>query len=436
MTTLNSSPRRFHLSPGSIAIMISIVGFLLNYFFNLLLSQNLDADVYGDFYIVLQVVIVGGILGTYGTTTSIVKFLPKYIETKSNAKVHGYILWNRAILIKTGIIISMIGGIVAAISLLLVKLGITRFDDLHPAIFSFWLIPLYTVSVVLSSALQGFKKVNLAMFLNQIGLVGVDIIILFLLISIFKKVSIYQVLFLLGLARTILIISQLIFLKRQASPHIKTPDIQYENRTWNQYSQAMLANNFVLFAGNAVVAIIFEIVGKVEAEVGVYAAISTISAIVYTLSGAINTLFSPQISAYEDDKKQLQILANKALLLRLAITIPISVLIIIFGSRILATFNPMFAAYTHDFNISMWCAVIGVQVSLAASLLMYTGSEKLELYSNIFYLAIATILSLTLITKFQLTGAIWADSLATIGAYVFDFFANKFTSPVKVLFFI
>jgi len=432
----NARKLSIHLSPGLLAIIISIASFAANYVFNLLLSRNLDPASYGDFYIVLRVIIIVGILGAYGTTTSSVKFIPKYSDDEDRKRIRGYLSWNRTVVLRISVIITIIGALIATACLIMMKLGIHTSSDVHPVVFAFWLIPLYTISLVLNSTLQGFKRVNLAIFLQKFMLLAIDLIFLLILIVSFKSISVYQVIFIVGIARMILVTTQLILLRKNHPETRKIKAREYENKKWNKYSQTMLASNFILFAGNAVIAIVFEILGKNEAEVGAYAAIITISALIYIISSAINTLFGPQISANTKHPDKLQALATKALFLRISITAPITILMLIFGAEILTTFNPLFAHYTQDLDIIIIASFIGTQVSLSANLLLYTGLEKLALYSNIFYLVVATILSIALIPTMQLTGAILASAVAIVGSYGFDFIANKFTSKTKILFFI
>lgn len=431
----HSNHHRRDLS-GIIAVGISLLSFIASYCFNILLSRNLTAAVYGDVYIVVQILVLCSILGVLGTNTAIVRFIPQYLADNDTTKLLGYLSWNKLIVFRATLVLSILGALIASGAFMLDRLHIYSIDKMHPFIFAFWLIPLYIVSLITNSALQSFNRVNIAMFLSNVGLLLIGIVEVGLFILIFKKASIYQLLLLLGVSQIIIILVQLKLIKQKLTKLSSPEKSHYETPKWRQYSRAMLANNVVMFVSDVVVLMVLEWVGKNEADVGAFAAINTIAAIFYTVSGAINTLVSPQLSANEGKPKQLQIITTKANLLRIFISTPIILILVIFAKDILTMFNPIFATHFFALNVTSISTYLFMFLSIAGSILMYAGAEKLELYSNITYLISCLLLSFLLIPKYQLVGAIWAQAAGLGIAYTFDFIACKRALKVKTLFFI
>lgn len=421
---------------GMIAIGISLLAFAASYLFNLLLSRNLTADVYGDVYIVMQILTLSSILGVLGTNTTIVRFIPKYLANNENNKLLSYLAWNKALVFKATLLLSMLGAMAAAAAFMLDKFHVYSLDKLHPFIFAFWLIPLYILSLITNSALQGFKRVNLAMFLSQVCFMLIAIVEIGLFVLLFKHAGIYQLLLLIGVSQTVVTLLQLKILKSKLNMLEPNEGLHSELPKWQRYSRAMLVNNVVMYISDVMVLMVLELLGKHEAEVGAFAAINTIASIFYTVSGAINTLVSPQLSANEGKPAKLQAIASKANLLRIFITTPVILVLLFFAKDILIMFNPTFSGHLLALNITTVSTYLFMFFSIAGSILMYAGAEKLELYSNIIYLMSCLVLSFLLIPKFQLLGAIWAQAAGLGMTYVFDFIACKRAVKVKTLFFI
>ena len=160
----------------------------------------------------------------------------------------------------------------------------------------------------------------------------------------------------------------------------------------------MLLNSITVFAAGVVVVIVLEIIGNNESEVGVYAAITTISAILFVIGGAVKTVINPEISANADNPRELQDITHKANLIRLAITTPITLFILIFSKELLHSFNPLFINYSGALQLIVLGIYIGQLMSMSSTLLLYGGAEKLGFYSNIAYLFVALIVSFVLVS--------------------------------------
>ena len=99
-------------------------------------------------------------------------------------------------------------------------------------------------------------------------------------------------------------------------------------------------------------------------------------------------------------------------------------------------FNPKFAAYATELDIVIIATFIALQASICSSLLLYSGAQKLEVYSNIAFLISAVVVSVLLIPHWGMRGAIATQAITTIAAYSFDLIAVKKSAQIKTLFFI
>lgn len=422
---------------GVIAIGISLLAFIVNYIFNLLVSRHFPADVYGDFYVVLQIMLLCGILGVSGTNSSIVRFIPRYVAQYDNKKLRGYLAWNRKLVFKGTLALSVLGAMLAAVALLLDRLDIYSLNNVHPFVFAFWLIPLFIYSLLTNSVLQGFERVNLAMFLSTVLFYVFAIIEMILFVLLFKTSSIYSLLLLVGISQTLVVVIQLLLLKHKIdSLDPDDEDVISDKPSWKKYSQVMFFSNVLVYLADIIVLLVLEAIGKYEAEVGVFAAISTIVSIFFTISLAINTLIGPKLSKNADDPVELQKIVTQANILQLLITTPIVILSVWFAKDILFMFNPLFTKYVTYLNIAIISTYLFLPLSISATVLTYCADEKLEAMSNIVYLVSSLILAFVLILKFQLIGAIWAQVIGLTITYLFDFIACKKATKLKTLIFI
>lgn len=419
-----------------IAVTVSLLGSALSFILNLILSRKLSAEIYGDYYIILQVLTITSILAAFGTNTAIIKFLPQYFAENNQRKLHSFLAWNYKLVNRVTGVLTVVGAIVASAAVLLSYFGITFINHYHPVIFSFWLVPLFAYSLISNSLLQGVNYVNASLFFSNVVLVLFEILIIFTLGLLHYHINIYHVFLMIGLSQMLVILLQQMVIRRKLKVEKQKPtQISFESE-WFIYAKEMLINNLVLQLAIVVVAVLFEMLGHNEGEVGVFAAINTVAGIIFTISSAINTLFSPKLSAYSNDLNRLQKVVNKANTIRQFFILPVALICIVLSHKILFLFNPKFAVYARELDLIIVASFLGLQASIASSVLLYSGNQKLEVYSNIAFLISAIIFSFLLIPSWGLMGAISAQAMTTLAAYSFDFIAVKKSSPIKTFFFI
>jgi O-antigen/teichoic acid export membrane protein len=417
-------------------IGLAVVGFIVNYLLNIILARHLSAASYGDFSVVIRVVTLCATIGLFGVNVSVVRFLPAYLSQAKATFAHGLLRWNLRIVSIVTLSITLLGAILATTLVIMDKLGYTELNNYHPVVFAFWLIPLYVYTLFFGKVLQSDAQPKLSLTTINIGSTALEIIFIFVAMFFYKTLSIYFILFMVGMAHMLIILFQLWATYRTTYHKVNQHKPEYESKQWLTYSIEMLANNIILYLGISINLVMLEILGKREEDVGIFAAILTIQGIVFLINRGINTIVLPKISANIGDISALQKVLNKSNLMQLLISLPVMILVLVYSKNILAMFNPQFTTATLSLDISMVTAFISLLFSFCGSLLLYSGFEKVEIKINIAFVAISVAFNFILIPKYQLLGAAIAMNLSTFISYILDYVVCKRKIAVKPLFFI
>ncbi|RUR09885.1 oligosaccharide flippase family protein [Legionella sp. km772] len=134
-------------------LVIAVFGYVMKYIMNIVLSQHLSAERYGDFSIALKILALTSSLALLGTNSSTVRFISSYLQDKRTLKLKSFIEWNVKLVRYSFFICLLIGGLSIGIMHVLHWWNWKDITSYHLAIYMLWVTPVASTFMLLGSYL-------------------------------------------------------------------------------------------------------------------------------------------------------------------------------------------------------------------------------------------------------------------------------------------
>lgn len=386
----NDESIAFLIKNNASVLIILIFAYAVNYFLNLFLAHHLSAESYGDIAVILKLLYFFIPFALLGTDEAGLRFLPEYFRNKEWKKIKGYLQWSHKIILYILILINVINILVFFIILGLEFFNILSWREVHPFFYSIWIIPFFSYVYLQSTYLQVLKKFTLASSIMEIGFPFLLIIILIGFLGFFEKLDVYHVILSMGMACLFLIAIQIVMLVRISPVDLKTYKPQKLKKSWWPASSAML-KGAVLDAGlGAIDIVMLEIFGVDDAQVGEFAAITTITYFLVLFQEAADLIVTPLINVYKNNLHKLQSILNIGNIAKTIPSLIVYLIIIFYGKTLLYFFGEFYVRAYIPLIILATSRLIETLLGFSGLLLFYTK------YIN-HYIKISTIQFVTLI---------------------------------------
>lgn len=401
--------------------LFSILGYLSNYLFNVILSNYLTPARYGEFNIAIRVLGILTSLTLLGTNASSKRFLARFLNLHEESNLEQYIQWNlRMIRISFLLCVALA---IAAYGILHL-LHIWQFKNIrtyHMAIYMFWVAPLAALSTLLSSYLLCANYTLLSNFLNNIQ--PVIYVLLFVFVVMFFNITFRSTsLSLLLMCAFVLLICIELFFITQHIPKLFTHMlVAFEfkkNRDthsdWLKVSLRMAVNNLLYLIICASDLMIVQLVSENKNEVGFYAVAFTIAAAVLVIPQNLYVPLKTKISQLVDSAKGKQELVRELKQLNRYTLF----FILLVGGGILIFSKPLLFHFGSDYlqaNSSLVILTLGYMAAAyapaASMVIAYSGNEKRLLDITLIELGFLIIVGVILTYFWGYTGTALATSL-------------------------
>lgn len=332
-----------------VLILLAVASFIARYLLNILLARHFSAQLYGDFSIAIKVLGIVATMSLLGTNTSSKRFLAKYLHQFKDDDVYGYINWNFRFIFRTFVLCIIVAIASLCVMHLLHFYHIKYLETYHLAVFMLWIAPLMALFILLGSYLTCTRRVMLSYFLlnvakNVMMLVFFSVSIFFLSVS-FTHIVIFRHLFLL---LCFLLLLEVYFVKTRSKNVLHIPLIRSANKhhrkekEWIKTSVTMIASNMVFLLLCAADLVIVEIFHPHEAAVGYYAAVLTITKVMWLIPQAVSKFVQPRVSHLLGSgagRVELQAIVNRGNVTLLFFTTLVLGLLIVEGRHLLIHFG-------------------------------------------------------------------------------------------------
>ena len=416
--------------------IIAILGFCINYIFNVLLSQQLNPATYGDLSFGITLVTSVSILTVFGRDTTIIKVITQlHIEKKPSEEDH-FLRW----CLKSSLIsiLILLAGCITLILLSLIIKSVQYFhlEKIHVAI---WILPAASIYTLLQIILP-FYSANGRAILQETIFVDLYplcfIVILFIItviVDVFQPyhgIIVYHLGILLILLLAIATFTASIHPRKMSHLNKGKADSSTIN-SWQKKSRQYFIGSFFQGLLFTLCYIIIETGSLIpgssisEESVGHFAAIVAITSIIYVIDTSIYNNILPQISElYRTKEKQITLMSliSKATLTSLAFACCATLIIVFFRKPLLSLFGPGYVAVSIPliiYCIHCICVTFG---SCMSSQMSYLGYQKITNKIEAFCCVLLIILGYILSYYYDLLGLTIAAAI-TLGLRTAIFYA-------------
>lgn len=401
-----------------VLFILGLAGFAFKFLFNTFLTRHLSSALFGDFSVALSVFNVVSAYMLFGTATSSIRFFSSYLKKNEIESASIFIAWNLRIVLISSLIFFVLLTLFTTMIMGLHLFHIYDIREYHLVVYFLWIAPLGALTLLFSSYLLCNRNVYLGTFFGANSLYLFGILLLIPATFIFDITLRIKSLWLLIFCVTTIIAtiqSFILFFKmrdvleRSFSYFFKkTISDQARKKEWWEVSLRLIFNQFVYLIVSALDLILLEIIDPNEAVVGYYAAALTVTGLIWMTQLALFQHISPMISSSietENDKKELQVLINKAQINNIVLNSILIALITIFTNPILKFFGPEYLAAKIPLWILLGATFISLLSTPASKLLAYSGNEKSLLFISILQVTTMLISGVILISLFGMIGA-------------------------------
>lgn len=399
------------LRGASGAFIVRVIGVGLMFVTHMILARALGASSYGNFVYAMTWLTILSLFGILGLDNASLRFVAEYNGTRKWGMLKGFVERSG----QFSLVMSVFVALSAAGVLWLIRDKIEL--ELATSLWvAFMILPLYSLLEIRVAGLRALKHVAKSQFAGQIlrpfvFLCGLGVI--YFVSGEVLNASTAMAINLVGFAAALLFV--VVLFNKALSKDAVDSVPEYMTKTWTRVALPMLLMNAMLQTENQADIIIIGFFLDSD-QIGIYAAAKKISLLVAFGYYAVNAIAAPMIAEmwHQDRKKELQRMLTLAAWGISAFTLPVSLIMIIFGKQILGLFGPEFTAAYWPLVILSGGQIINSMVGSVGALMIMTGHQKNALIIIAVSMVSNIALSLLLIPAFAIIGAAIAMSMSLI----------------------
>lgn len=433
----------------TIMVVLSIVGFIsyfAKYFFNIILSHSVDPIDYGNFKVGLRTFGLVSSLLLLGVGAASKRFLSRYLYANEHASAEEYMIWClRLLLISSSIFIILLMALVVTMILLHV-FNLQGISNYHIAIYLLFLTPFGAFSLLLISFLQANNNVVLNSFFSN----SQFFIYIFILAFVgYAYQPVYDTKFLwaltfvvFALLNVIEFVTLIFCLPRELIKNIfNFKKHTFSNSTvWKKTSLKLISNQLIFLTLTTVDLYAVKFFNHTKNGLAQYAAILTISGLLWLITSNAYSFISPKVSSLIDEHGVLegkfdflQTGINRGNFINFLVITVTAALLIIFGNTLLDTFGSVYASQTA--YIALVIMIVGNYLGSfcrpAVILLSYSGHENWLIYGSLMEFALIVVTATVFTIYFGIIGTACATSLTILAKTILYIVIVRYKFKIK-----
>jgi len=398
------------LTGSAMALVVKIFTVIFGLISNLIIAKYYGSEVLGTISVLFSIMGIASIFSLLGMDVSILRFIPPLIKQKKYYEIY-------ITIIKVLLLVSFFSLIIALCVYSFsdfIAINIFHKNDLTSFIvlISFFIFPqaLGNISRSVIRAFQNIKIFLLLQFLPSL------LNLLLLLILTFLFYSKYNPLYSQLSTQLFVMLISFIFLYKLVKNY-KTSRTNH-----NISNKELLATSLPMFLTAVMQLVVLQtdvlMLGSMSTleSVGIYSIVMKLALLSSFVIGSINTIIAPKFSElyYNDELDELKSVARKSTKLIFYSTLPITLILIIFGVYLLSIFGNDFTAGYYALIMLAIGQLINSMAGSVGYLLNMTGYQKV--FNKIVLCGAVSnvILNILLIPKYGINGAAFASMLSII----------------------
>lgn len=415
---------------GSVLIFISMFfGLGLNYIYNICLARMFDAEIFGLYTLGLAAFSVLSVVSVAGLDRAVLRFIPA-VNDSDTATLIGPMVKHVAGM-------SLIIGCVAGLTLLGLSSSLSTKIFSKPSltyvlIFFSFAIPLFSVSTVLLSALQALQDNRWRSIVKY----GCEPIAKFALTVAFVWLGwgLYGAIAAFGIALCFTIVLACIPLRHYVSSDCPS----FQRRAFHEkvvrFSAPLLGA--LIVASLAARSDLFMIGYWLPPEqVGFYGAAFQTASIISLILGSLDSVATPLISRAiaDDNQSGLQPLLRSVLRWSVTMSLPVSLVFILFPAEVLSIFGNQFHHASYCLVVLAMSQVVNAASGSSNTALILAGYSKMVMWNSIWLGVGQIVLNALLVPLYGLTGAAVGTATALTLVSVVRFCECSLLLKVKMI---
>lgn len=393
---------------ASAAFVIKVLGAGLAFALQVFLARIMGVESFGVYIYVISWITILSILGRMGFDSSALRFVPSYIAHEKWGLLRGFFHRSRQMFLSASILVAFI---LASVILLFQS----NFSDelVYTFLAGCLLLPILVALQVHGAFLQGFKKIvqsQAPLFVVRPLLLIGGVFCVFIILG--QAVNPYIAMFadLFATAGALLLV-YFYFMTNQPE-NIKSATHVYRTDEWLKVSMPLLLlSGFGILLGQTDIVMLGMLRGATDS--GLYAAASKTSHLVSFGLVAVNAIAAPMISQLYSQGRmdELQRMVKLAAIAIMTFSLPISLVMIVWGEWILGLFGQSFTASYYPLVILIVGQLVNSLAGSVGLLMTMTGHHKQAAYVFGASALLNIILNAVMIPSYGLLGAALATAI-------------------------
>lgn len=389
-----------------IKVLTVIIGLIVN----LLVAKYYGAEIVGTLALVTSLMAIAGMVSLLGMDVSVLRFVPPLLEKKEYFSIYK--------IIKTSFLFVVFLSMVISLSIYMfsdfIAVTIFKKENLVALIelVSFFIV--FQVSGKFSlSTIRALKNIKLFLALQFLPSV-LNLIIL--LVVTFFFYALYNPIYSQLASQSIVALISIWFLKKYLS--------KYEKKSYqkNTSLKEIILTSFPMFLTTVMQMVVLQtdvvMLSSMSTlgNVGIYSIVMKLALLSSFIITSINTIIAPKFSElyYNDNINELKNVSKKSTKLIFYATLPISIILIVFGEELLRIFGEGFRVGSFALVMLAIGQLVNAMSGSVGYFLNMTGHEK-TLNKIVLLGAISNIiLNILFIPEYGINGAAFASMISMI----------------------
>ncbi len=405
---------------------IRLFGLGLIFINQALLARLMGAKGYGNYTVIFTWLNFLVVFSMIGFDTSVLRFYPSLAAKQEWGMLKGFLRFTKRIILVLSVISS-----ISILLFLLYNASAARFSINFSEAF-FWavfLLPLLAFINYYSSVLRALHKIKaslLPFYVLLPVLVSVACFIYYQLHDEQLKVDAAVFIYLCCAVGVCILIAVRLRSETRRQTHAVQPE--YNRKLW-------LSVSFTIF----IISVITLVLKRIDVlfisyyygntHAGIYAVAAMISAFVPFGLTVVDYVFAPRISELYESRQfeKLEAMVSKTSRIIFIITLPIALVIIVFGRFILQIFGTAFVASYLPLIILTAGQLVNAWTGMVAAVMTMTGNQKIFLLVYVFAGLLDVALNFMLVPSLGMNGAAIASaiSLAALNLVMYSIVKKK-----------
>lgn len=388
-----------------LAIIITAAGALGDFGVQILLARSVSVAWYGDYSIAYAALILGGIVAILGADRTCMRFLPGYIAKGDQPRISGFCTLHVGLAIAISLVIV---AVVAIVHYALDTKGISFFDTSkgHPVLFAVWLIPFYAVYRLAPGVLSAAGRPIHSTVNTRLGVPGVTAVVIVLIPIAGYAITPEAMLGGFALAYFLIVLAVIALLPKDVSVWSRRK--AYDPKLWLGVSIPIMVGQLVWKLNGYSGTLMLEIIGKDEAQVGLFSAATNAGALVMIPMTALVATILPRLGPIAQDESNhaaRQKLYGQATRQLTFFTLLVALPILLFREQVLGLFGADYQTAGLVLVMIATTFLVTGSLGVSAPFLQFCGYQKLILYIIVGSTLLDVLLCSILVPNFQANGA-------------------------------